>query len=54
MTLLIVDDEWYAVKGLSQGIDWVENGVDTVLEAFNAEEAMRIIAAACRCNDLRH
>lgn len=44
MTLLIVDDEWYAVKGLSQGIDWAENGVDTVLEAFSAQEALQILA----------
>ena len=43
MTLLIVDDEWYAVKGISEGIDWRETEIDEVLEAFSAQEALRIL-----------
>ncbi len=43
MTLLIVDDEWYAVKGISQGVDWAQAGISTVLEAFSAKEAMAIM-----------
>jgi two-component system response regulator YesN len=43
MTLLIVDDEWYAVKGISQGIDWAQAGIDTVLEAFSGEKAKAIL-----------
>ena len=43
MTLLILDDEWYAVKGISQGIDWSPVGIDTVLEAFNAADALELL-----------
>ncbi len=43
MTLLVVDDEWYAVKGISEGIDWRGTEIDEVLEAFSAAEAMRIL-----------
>ncbi len=37
--LLVVDDELYAVKGITQGIDWSEMDISEVFEAFNAEEA---------------
>ncbi|MDQ0878521.1 two-component system response regulator YesN [Paenibacillus sp. V4I3] len=37
--LLVVDDELYAVKGITQGIDWSEIDISEVFEAFNAEEA---------------
>lgn len=43
MTILIVDDEWYAVKGISQGIDWASHGVSCVLEAFDAAQAMQLM-----------
>lgn len=43
MKLLVVDDEWYAVKGISTGIDWASTDVDTVLEAFSAQEAMHLL-----------
>lgn len=36
--LLVVDDELYAVKGITQGIDWSEMDISEVFEAFNAEE----------------
>ncbi|MEW9700543.1 response regulator [Paenibacillus sp. SI8] len=37
--LLVVDDEFYAVQGVTQGIDWTELGIEQVYEAFDAEEA---------------
>ncbi|KRF19239.1 response regulator transcription factor [Paenibacillus sp. Soil787] len=37
--LLVVDDELYAVKGITQGIDWSEMDISKVFEAFDAEEA---------------
>ncbi len=37
--LLVVDDELYAVKGITQGIDWSQMDISEVFEAFNAEEA---------------
>ena len=35
MNLLIVDDEWYAVKGLSEGVDWADSGIGQVFTAFS-------------------
>ena len=40
--LLVVDDEWYAVKGITQGIDWSEMNINQVFEAYNVEEAKQI------------
>ena len=37
--MLVVDDELYAVKGITQGIDWSEMNITEVFEAFNADEA---------------
>ncbi|MBD0383596.1 response regulator [Paenibacillus sp. WST5] len=34
-----MDDELYAVKGITQGIDWSQENISEVFEAFNAEEA---------------
>jgi two-component system, response regulator YesN len=42
-SLLIVDDEKFAVKGLSVGIDWSGIGIDTVYEAYDFEEAQDIL-----------
>lgn len=42
MTLLIVDDEYYMVQGLKKRIKWTECGIDTVLEAYSAEQALQI------------
>lgn len=41
MTLLIVDDEYYLVQGLKNRINWAECGIDTVLEAYSAEQALQ-------------
>ncbi|TXK85224.1 response regulator [Paenibacillus sp. N3.4] len=38
--LLVVDDEFYAVQGVTQGIDWKELGIGHVYEAFDSEEAV--------------
>ena len=42
MTLLIVDDEYYLVQGLKNRIHWAEYGIDTVLEAYSAEQALEV------------
>jgi two-component system response regulator YesN len=42
--LLVVDDELYAVKGISQGIDWSEMDITQVFEAFNVEQAKQIFS----------
>lgn len=43
-SLLVVDDEKYAVWGVSRGIDWKELEIDRVFEAFNTDEAIEILA----------
>ena len=44
MNLLIVDDEIVAVKGMMEGIDWKECGVDgSIWTAYNAERAIRVL-----------
>lgn len=42
MTLLIVDDEYYLVRGLKNRVCWAECGIDTVLEAYSAEQALQV------------
>ena len=42
-SLLVVDDEKYAVWGVSRGIEWKELGIDRVFEAFDTEEAVAIL-----------
>ncbi|WP_162462991.1 response regulator transcription factor [Paenibacillus psychroresistens] len=42
--LLVVDDELYAVKGITQGIDWSELAIAEVFEAYNVEEAKQIFS----------
>lgn len=44
--LLVVDDELYAVKGITQGIDWSEMDISEVFEAFDADEAKRRFAVS--------
>ncbi|MCZ8518449.1 MULTISPECIES: response regulator transcription factor [Paenibacillus] len=44
-SLLIVDDERTAVRGLSQGIPWAELGVTEVYEAYNAKQAKDIMSS---------
>jgi two-component system response regulator YesN len=40
--LLVVDDERFAVKGITQGIDWTDSGFGEVLEAYSVEEAKHL------------
>lgn len=41
---LIVDDEYYAVKGLQSGVDWLAAGVHEVYEAYHAEMARELLS----------
>ncbi len=41
LTMLVVDDEIYALKGITQGIDWSDLPIATILEAENVEQAKR-------------
>jgi len=43
LTMLVVDDELYALKGITQGIDWSDLPIGPILEAENVEEAKRRI-----------
>lgn len=42
MTLLIVDDEFYLVQGVKGLLNWADYGIDTVLEAYSAQQAREI------------
>ncbi|HEY8530324.1 MAG TPA: helix-turn-helix domain-containing protein [Paenibacillaceae bacterium] len=44
LTMLVVDDELYALQGITRGIDWSDLPFSEILEAESAEEAMRIMA----------
>lgn len=44
--VLVVDDEWYAVKGLRSGVNWNLLGETEVHEAYHAEMAREILAAS--------
>ncbi|WP_193726850.1 response regulator [Paenibacillus guangzhouensis] len=41
--LLVVDDEKFAVKGITQGIEWSDLQFDHVFEAYSTEEAKRVL-----------
>lgn len=44
MNLLVVDDDIIAVKGLLDGINWRECGVDgNIWSAYNAVQALKIV-----------
>jgi two-component system response regulator YesN len=43
--LLIVDDEMFAVKGISKGIDWSELGIGRIYEAYDYESACDIMSS---------
>ena len=43
MTLLIVDDEYYAVTGIRDGLNWGKLPFSTVLDADSAENAQKVI-----------
>ncbi|MFC5704196.1 response regulator [Cohnella faecalis] len=39
--MLVVDDEIYALKGITQGIDWSDLPISVILEAENVDQAKR-------------
>ncbi|MFC5470855.1 response regulator [Cohnella suwonensis] len=41
--MLVVDDEIYALKGITQGIDWSDLPIDTILEAEDVNQATRLL-----------
>lgn len=41
LTMLVVDDEIYALKGITQGIDWSDTPFGSILEADNVKSAMK-------------
>ncbi|MFC4305179.1 response regulator [Cohnella boryungensis] len=43
LTMLVVDDEIYALKGITQGIDWSDLPIETILEAENVDQASRLL-----------
>lgn len=43
-SVLLVDDEKYAVKGLAAGMEWEELGISTVLEAYDVSQAKALLA----------
>lgn len=43
MNLLVVDDEYYAVKGITQGIDWSDLSIAHIYEAMDARMAKQIL-----------
>jgi two-component system response regulator YesN len=44
MNLLVVDDEYYAVKGITQGIDWSDLPIGYVYEAMDVKLAKETMA----------
>jgi two-component system response regulator YesN len=42
-SLLVVDDEKFAVQGITRGIDWSELQIETIFEAYDCNEAMDIL-----------
>lgn len=43
MKLLIVDDEWYAVQGILDGVDWEALNFEAVLTACSYDQAVKIM-----------
>jgi len=43
LTMLVVDDELYALKGITQGIDWSDLPIGAVLEAESVDQAKRLM-----------
>ncbi|WP_158630166.1 response regulator [Cohnella sp. AR92] len=41
LTMLVVDDEIFALKGITQGIDWSDLPFKEILEADNVKQAMK-------------
>jgi two-component system response regulator YesN len=41
--LLVVDDEKYAVQGISRGIDWSDTPITKIYEAYSVKEALEIM-----------
>lgn len=45
LTMLVVDDEHYALKGITEGVDWGDLPIGKILEAENVEAAKRLMGA---------
>ncbi|MNC23288.1 transcriptional regulator NarL [compost metagenome] len=43
VTMLVVDDEIYALKGITQGIDWSDMPFSAILEASSVKSATQIM-----------
>ncbi len=43
MNVLLVDDDYFVLKGLQQGIEWKTIGVDTIYTAENIQQAKSIL-----------
>ncbi|REE70508.1 two-component system response regulator YesN [Paenibacillus taihuensis] len=43
VSMLVVDDEIYALKGITQGIDWSDLPIGSILEAEDATRAIRLL-----------
>ncbi|MFC4779287.1 response regulator [Paenibacillus sp. GCM10023252] len=43
--MLVVDDEVYAVRGVTQSIDWQELSITDIHEAYGAEQAKQLLLA---------
>ncbi len=44
MTILLVDDEYYLIQGLMNSTDWSLLGIDRVLCAYSAAQAMKVFS----------
>ncbi|WP_438448728.1 response regulator transcription factor [Gorillibacterium sp. sgz5001074] len=42
-SVLLVDDEKYAVRGLAAGVEWSSYGFETVYEAFDVAQAQEVV-----------
>lgn len=43
VSMLVVDDEIYALKGITQGIDWSGMPIGSILEAEDVSQALRLL-----------
>ncbi|GIQ68024.1 response regulator [Xylanibacillus composti] len=43
--LLVVDDELFAIKGITQGIEWSDLQIESVMEAMDVDEAKQILGS---------
>ena len=43
MHILIVDDEYYIVQGIIEGIEWDALGIDKISSAFSISQAQEVL-----------